>query len=528
MELKLDPVDAARVVLFCMGNSGALGTSFEVRGRSDEAVAEESATAVAAATLLLPDLMAPLLPDSELHIPSQFEDDETVPSEQQLAEGRAGDVSRQQQLLVRVAPWCKIVGAEKVVYPLIGSDGSDSSGGGRGGGQRTRHPLAREREWEPFICYTVRMQLVLPMAAAQRAAATPADDDAGENVNVDVVGDGTNASRGEDGAARKSEGGMEAAEPEAGGNEAEAEAEGSTAGSLVPLPLSPRSSSSEPEEAEVAVEEEADASHGVTNTNPDSSSGNGTGGTGGTGSSSKDEFDLKPSGELQEWFVRFRFTDFLRLQEALEEDIARRQELYVQSVLARQERQRQEEKEDRAESASAPAPTVLGQNGSVESTVEVQADAEKQEQEKKKEEEEEEGFRLRVDSELVDELRALLPPARWLKTEHAVVLERRTSLQAYLDTALQAKRLPPPATITAITADSTDQGHQASPDDSSPVVSTGAVADGSGSGSGGGGGGSTTSSTIYSGRCSDEIVQRWVSAAFLRCAVSSGAINHSF
>jgi hypothetical protein len=417
---------------------------------------------------------------------------------------------------------------------IVGRDGSDWRGGGGGGGQRTRHPLAREGEWEPFICYTVRMQLVLPLPmaainAAQRAAATPADDGAGENFTAaagdgsDDVGDGGNASRGdEDGAPRKSEGGMEAVEPEAGGNEAEAEAggneaetEGSTAGSLVPLPLSPQSSL-EPEEAAL-VQQEADASHGVTNTNPDSSSGNGTGGTGGTGSSStcKDEFDIKPSGELQEWFVRFRFTDFLRLQEALEEDIARRQELYVHSILARQERQRQEEKKNRAESA----PAVLEENGSVESTVNVQADAKEEEEEKV--EEEEKGFRLRVDSELVDELRALLPPARWLKTEHAVVLERRAALQAYLDTALQAKRLPPPPAttcqcITAITtADSTAQGHQASP----PVGSTGAIADGSG----GGGGGSSTG-----GRCSDEIVQHWVSAAFLRCATSSGAINHSF
>ena len=61
--------------------------------------------------------------------------------------------------------------------------------------------------------------------------------------------------------------------------------------------------------------------------------------------------------------------------------------------------------------------------------------------------------RLEDDKRLVSKLRALLPPSRWFKTDHAVVLERKVGMQAYLDVALQLRALQYFSKLTRRVAD---------------------------------------------------------------------------
>eukprot|EP01043_Picozoa_sp_COSAG02_P052900 COSAG02_NODE_5770_length_4052_cov_1.852264_2_plen_803_part_00 len=405
--LKLDPVDAARVVLFCMGNSATLGTSFEVRGREidDDAGSGDSGDASSgshSAADKLPDLLAPLLPDDALHLP--YSDDEAFllcPRSSSSLRSDAptsmwGDLSTEVQgstlpvsnsraisscaaTLVRVAPWSRVIAAEKIA--LI----DDSTNA------RMPHPLARDSEWEPFVCYTVRMQLVLPLLHPQEGTLATDTRDRDHT-----------------------------------------------------LPL---------EAANIDASAGASASLKCT----------------------------KPSGELQNWFVCFRFTDFVRLQQALERNISVRQQ--QQDAWAYQRKQQQyvthafmDEQQDREyKTVASTGGSPLGEApAAAASCAEFHA-----------------GELLQHDRKLVMELRALLPPARWFKTEDDVVLERRTALQAYLDLALQAK---------------------GSGETLEPVCSS--ASDG------------TVPTVVVSrgdadAQCAGDLVQRWVSIAFARCASAS-------
>ena len=371
--LKLDPVDAARVVLFCMGNSATLGRSFEVRGREhDNDAGSDSSTGRRSegrsAVDMLPDMLAPLLPDHELQLPNSYDSTFSLfPTSSQLAlHGQSVSCTVP---LVRVAPWSRVIAAEKIA---LVNDRNNA---------RIVHPLARESEWDPFICYTVRMQLVLPLPLST------------------VVGD-----------------------------------------DVMQQPA-------------VAV----DASVGT--------------------SASLECADTKPSGELQDWLVCFRFSDFLRLQEALERNISERQQ--QQDAWAQQMRQELYvtrafiyEQEEPHETAAIPHNATAA---SASSTVPPTAES------------------LQADRKLVEELRALLPPARWLKTDAAVVIERRTALQAYMDLALQAK--PSDGTTESGCASAASIGAFAGPTLASPIDCSRDAA-----------------------QCSGDLVQRWVSVAFARCA----------
>lgn len=412
--LQLDPVDAARVVLFCMGNSATLRTSFEVRGRTDgtDATGDDTSdgrTDRRSASDQLPDLLAPLLPDDELDLPKV--DDEAFslyPTSSSLKLGAAstgmatplshgsGVESRSLSLpasqaaasscctvaLVRVAPWSRVVAAEKIA---VIDDSTDA---------RTTHPLAREGEWEPFICYKVQLQMVVPQI---QTGATDTQD------------------------------------------------------------LASYASA-------VATDESASAH----------------------GSLSFECSGTKPSGELQDWVVCFRYRDFSRLQEVLEDNLTGRQR--QQKVWAQQLRQKhnatptfmQEEKEQihGTRMAMVPAAGLPVGGEAVAAAADAVLDR---------------ATRLEDDEKLVSELRALLPPSRWFKTDNAVVLERRTALQAYLDVALQAK--PSDRTLE-------------------PVGSTGCVSDAANDAATGAGAAANFSQYA---ECTGDLVQRWVSVAFARC-----------
>ena len=284
----LDPVDAARVALFCIGNAGTVGTSFEVRGRDTEP--EDEARQARGSMTLLSDLLADLIPDREL-IEEESPHDEGSASWQ--AHGPA----------VRVAPWSRICSARVIVMadrapasppssPTLIAQDDD----GERALECRRHPLAREGEWEPFVCYTVQMHKVLLQP-------NPADDAEGSGCWRVRLAEGADGAR-----------------------------------------------------WRVVIEREG-----------------------------REAADHKPSGVLQTCFVRFRYSDFARLQEVLEEHVTR---------------------PDAGAGAAADAD-----------------DAAKVEAER-----------------TVAELRQLLPARRWLKTETAVVEERRRGLQVYLDRVLQ---LPP-------------------------------------------------------------------------------------
>jgi hypothetical protein len=250
---------------------------------------------------------------------------------------------------------------------------------------RMPHPLARDSEWEPFVCYTVRMQLVLPLVHPQAGATD---------------------TRGRD--------------------------------HILPLQTA-----------------NVDASVGA------SDSLNCT----------------KPSGELQDWFVCFRFTDFVRLQQALERNIADRQ----QQQDAWEHQQQQQQRVTHAfmdEQQEQEYGTAVSTRGSL-SCAECHR-----------------GEILQGDRQLVMELRALLPPSRFFKIEDAVVLERRTALQAYLDLALQAK----PSDVLL----------DCTPASVGTAVPKVAVSPGD-----------------ADAQCAGDLVQRWVSIAFARCAFEAATKHHT-
>ena len=116
----IDPVDAARVALFCMGNSGTVGTSFEVRGRGDDVDAVEEAELEAGqagvATTLLSDLLAPLLPDSEFVIDDA--DDGDLPSAEVQPDPLQAAAVAAAMAMRKVAPWSQFVDAS--VVTIIG------------------------------------------------------------------------------------------------------------------------------------------------------------------------------------------------------------------------------------------------------------------------------------------------------------------------------------------------------------------------------------------------------------------------
>ena len=94
------------------------------------------------------------------------------------------------------------------------------------------------------------------------------------------------------------------------------------------------------------------------------------------------------------------------------------------------------------------------------------------------------------------ELRALLPPSRFFKIEDAVVLGRRTALQAYLDLALQAK----PSDVLL----------DCTPASVGTAVPKVAVSPGD-----------------ADAQCAGDLVQRWVSIAFARCAFEAATKHHT-
>eukprot|EP01043_Picozoa_sp_COSAG02_P010128 COSAG02_NODE_351_length_24060_cov_13.046910_2_plen_788_part_00 len=389
--LKLDPVDAARVVLFCMGNSATLGTSFEVCGREIDNDAGSGSSIDArsesrSAAVVLPDLLAPLLPDDELQLPNS--DDEAFllssSSSQRTPMSMWGDTSQTSNdqavsscavTVVRVAPWSRVIAAEKIA--LI--DDSNNA--------RIPHPLARDNEWEPFVCYTVMMQLVLPLVQAQTG--TSAVDTRGHVPHFPAV--------------------------------------------------------------------TADASAGASTS-----------------------VECKPSGELQDWLVCFRFTDFVRLQEALERNISDRQQQQDACTHQLQQEQQhvthffmdEQQEWEHGTAASIRGSPLRGEAAAAASCTESHT-----------------AEILKGDRKLVTGLRALLPPSRWFKTEDAVVLERRAALQAYLDLALQAKVSD---RITEPVCFSTSVGAAVSHVAASPG-----------------------DADVH---CSGDLVQRWVSTAFARCA----------